>query len=255
MCDPQVSIFDIPQFQQAVVITIEKSGERKHSISRTQTRNRTPAMNVSSSLFAPAPAAIAPYLERLRGSDALGMPLLTEPARLSLLAAAEALTYRRAKPYMGAPGREVQQDFEICMTFDANSPFTALAKSLGAQLRAAAREMPDPPLSDELRFNDIAVQRYTPGSAGISPHRDFLQFRQVVVLIILAGQGRFFVCDNREGLNPTEVPVKPGDALLMQAPDFGGQTRQPFHFLRDITEPRVVVGLRYDAKKAASSAD
>lgn len=211
-------------------------------------------MTASSSLFASDPAVIAPYLERLRRNDALAMPLLTEPARLSLLEAAEALTYRRAKPYMGAPGREVQQDFEICMTFDADSAFTGLAESLSAQLRAAARALAEPPLTEDLRFNDIAVQRYTPGSAGISPHRDFLQFRQVVVLIILAGQGRFFVCDNREGLNPTEVPVNPGDALLMQAPDFGGQTRQPFHFLRDITEQRVVVGLRYDAKKTAIDA-
>lgn len=211
-------------------------------------------MTVSSPLFAPAPAAIAPYLERLRRSDALSMPLLTEQGRLSLLKASDALTYRRAKPYMGAPGREVQQDFEICMNFDADSAFTGLAESLSEHLRTAAGVMTEPPITGELRFNDIAVQRYSPGSAGIGPHRDFLQFRQVVVLIILAGQGRFFVCDNREGLNPTEVPVKPGDALLMQAPDFGGQTRQPFHFLRDITEQRVVVGLRYDAKKAASSA-
>lgn len=206
-------------------------------------------MTASSSLFASTPAAIAPYLERLRHSDALGMPLLTEQGRLSLLEAAETLTYRRAKPYMGAPGREVQQDFEICMTFDADSAFTDLAESLSEELRAAAGVMAGPPLTGDLRFNDIAVQRYTPGSAGIGPHRDFLQFCQIVVLIILAGQGRFFVCDNREGLNPTEVPVKPGDALLMQAPGFGGQKRQPYHFLRDITERRVIVGLRYDSKK------
>ncbi len=205
-------------------------------------------------LFAASPAQIAPYLEELRQQDALGMPLLSEPGRWSLLEAAEALTYRRAKPYMGAPGREVQQDFEICMAFDSGSAFMELAKQLGEHLRAAARTMSEPPLTDELRFNDIAVQRYTPGSAGITPHRDFLQFRQVVVLIILAGQGRFFTCDDREGLNPVEVPAKPGDALLMQAPGFGGQTRQPFHFLRDITERRIIVGLRYDAKKAAASA-
>ena len=201
-------------------------------------------------LFAASPDDIAPYLEELRGRDALGMPLLSEAARLSLLEAADGLTYRRAKPYMGAPGREVQQDFEICMTFGDESPFTELAEHLGAHLRASARFLATPPLTEALQFNDIAVQRYTPGSAGITPHRDFLQFRQVVVLIILAGQGRFFTCDNREGLNPAEVQVKPGDALLMQAPDYGGQKRQPFHFLRDITERRVIVGLRYDAKKA-----
>ncbi len=201
-------------------------------------------------LFAAGPHDIAPYLEALREKDALGMPLLSETGRLSLLDAADALTYRRAKPYMGAPGKEVQQDFEICMTFEAGSPFVKLAEELGEHLRASAAAMAEPPLTDALRFNDIAVQRYIPGSAGIAPHRDFLQFRQVVVLILLAGQGRFFTCDNREGLNPTEVPVKPGDALLMQAPDYGGQTRRPFHFLRDITERRVIVGLRYDAKKA-----
>ncbi len=205
------------------------------------------------SLFATAPSEIAGYLERLRSVDALGMPLLTEEGRQSLLAAAEALTYRQARPFMGAPGKEVQQDFEICMDFREGDSFHLLAESLGTHLLTAARAMPEPALNDDLVFNDIAVQRYIPGSAGITPHRDFLQFRQVVVLIILAGQGRFFVCDNREGLNAVEVPVKPGDALLMQAPDFGGQDRRPFHFLQDITERRVIVGLRYDRKKAAAA--
>ncbi|WP_282607269.1 hypothetical protein [Pelagibius sp. Alg239-R121] len=212
-------------------------------------------MSVRHPLFASPPAEIAPYLERLRSVDALGMPLLTETGRLSLLKAAEALPYRQAKPYMGAPGKEVQQDFEICMEFDGNDSFSLLADNLADQLRAAASLLPDPPLTDALTFNDIAVQRYLPGSAGITPHRDFLQFRQVVILIILAGQGRFFACDNREGLNAAEVPVKPGDALLMQAPDFGGQNRQPFHFLRDITERRVIVGLRYDVKKAPAQSN
>ena len=126
-----------------------------------------------SGLFAASPDDIAPYLEQLRRADALGMPLLSEAGRLSLLEAANALTYRRAKPYMGAPGKEVQQDFEICMTFDDHSPFVMLAEQLGAQLRAAARVMAEPPLTDALQFNDIAVQRYIPGSAGITPHRDF----------------------------------------------------------------------------------
>lgn len=210
-------------------------------------------MSLERPFFAAPPADVASYLEHLRGVDALGMPLLSEEGRCALLKAAEALPYRQARPFMGAPGREVQQDFEICMDFHEGDSFRQLADSLGRHFLAAAREMAEPALDDDLIFNDIAVQRYLPGSAGITPHRDFLQFRQVVVLIILAGQGRFFVCDNREGLNATEVPVRPGDALLMQAPDFGGQDRRPFHFLRDITERRVIVGLRYDRKKAAAA--
>lgn len=212
-------------------------------------------MSSHSSLFATPSDEIASYLERLRSVDALGMPLLSEEGRHALLHAADALPYRRARPFMGAPGKEVQQDFEICMDFRAGDSFHRLADSLGNHLRSAALVMPEPALSEYLIFNDIAVQRYVPGSAGITPHRDFLQFRQLVVLIILAGQGRFFVCDNREGLNAVEVPVRPGDALLMQAPDFGGQNRRPFHFLRDITERRVIVGLRYDSKKAAASVE
>lgn len=207
-------------------------------------------MSSENTLFATPPGDVASYLERLRDVDALGMPLLSEAGRRSLLNAAEALPFRQARPFMGAPGKEVQQDFEICMDFQAGDSFLHLSERLGEHLLAAAELMPAPALSKDLLFNDLAVQRYIPGSAGITPHRDFLQFRQVVVLIILAGQGRFFVCDNREGLNAVEVPVKPGDALLMQAPDFGGQNRRPFHFLRDITERRVIVGLRYDGKKA-----
>ena len=82
-----------------------------------QSRVFSETMSVTNPLFAASPVEIAPYLERLRGADALGMPLLSEEGRLSLLEAAEALPYREAKPYMGAPGKEVQQDFEICMDF------------------------------------------------------------------------------------------------------------------------------------------
>jgi hypothetical protein len=207
-------------------------------------------MSLKAPRFSTSPTETARYLERLQDLDALGMPLLGEPARLSLLKAAEGLSYRQAQPYLGAKGKEVRQDFEICMEFGSNETFTGLAGSLAEHLLAASQSLAAPPLTEPLRFNDIAVQRYRPGSDGIAPHRDFLQFRQIVVLIILTGQGRFFVCDNREGREATEVPLRPGDALLMQAPGFGGQNRRPFHFLRDITERRVIVGLRYESKLA-----
>ena len=104
------------------------------------------------------------------------------------------------------------------------------------------------------RLNDIAVQRYAAGSAGISPHRDHLRYRRLVVLLSLSGRARLFVCDDREGRGAEEVSIAPGRLLLMRAPGFAGSDARPFHFLSDVTAARYGLGLRHDRTKEPGAA-
>ena len=70
----------------------------------------------------------------------------------------------------------------------------------------------------------------------------------LVSLVILAGDGRFMVCEDRSGANAREIPSPPGCLLLMRAPGLHGRRDRPFHFLTDVTTARMSFGLRYDVR-------
>ena len=97
-----------------------------------------------------------------------------------------------------------------------------------------------------LLFNDLMLQRYSVGEVGITPHRDRTGYRNLVCLFVLEGQGRFYVCNDRQGRGAREIPHAPGDVLLMRAPGFQRSAERPFHFVRDIQSPRYVFGLRQE---------
>jgi hypothetical protein len=49
------------------------------------------------------------------------------------------------------------------------------------------------------------------------------------------------------------VPIPPGSLLLMRAPGFAGREDRPFHFLNEVAEERVCLGLRRDVRMEAGS--
>jgi len=120
---------------------------------------------------------------------------------------------------------------------------TAAFQRLWDGVLAAARSTP---FEGPLVFNDLMLQRYAVGELGITPHRDRTAYRNLVCLFVLSGRGRFYVCDDRGATNAHEIPNAPGDVLLMRAPGFLGSNERPFHFVRDIREPRYVFGLRQE---------
>lgn len=196
-----------------------------------------------------APGSLAAAIERLAGEDAVALPFLSEAARLGLLAEARPLPYRTARPVIGEGERVVRQDFGICMTIAAESPLHALLRATSDVLEAALARLNPRPLEPPLRLNDIVVQRYAPGSAGISPHRDHVRYVGLVALVPLAGDGQLYVCTRRDGANAYAVPAAPGDLVLMRAPGLHGRTDRPFHGLRAITAERYSVGLRQDSTR------
>lgn len=211
---------------------------------------RSPAAAFDRHLIA-APSEIAGALARLAEADAASLALLSEEACASLLAASAALGYRPAKPVIGEGDRRVYQDFEICMPVPEASPFHACRDALERLLARALADMPAPPLARPPRLNDLVVQRYPAGSRGITAHRDHLCYRDLVAIVTLAGRARFFVSAERSGENAREVPIPPGSLLLMRAPGFAGRDDRPFHFLTDVTDTRVCLGLRRDVRADA----
>ena len=198
--------------------------------------------------FAITAPVLAAALGRLEAEDALMVPLLDGGQCAALLAASRDLSYRPARPMVGSDRRPVRQDFELSMNFAPPTPFHDLAEGLSALTSAALDLMAPRPLEGRFHYNDLIVQRYDPGSAGITAHRDHIRYEGLVALVILGGEARFQVCQDRGGTAAREIPSPPGSLVLMRAPGFVGSRVRPFHLLRDIASPRVSFGLRYDTR-------
>lgn len=191
---------------------------------------------------------MAAALAETAARDGAFLPLLDEAARLDLLRSTEGLRYRPARPLVGPAGREVRQDFELTMTIPEPHPLRDLAGALTDLILRAAATLAPNPLPQGLLLNDLIVQRYHAGSAGITPHRDHIRYVGLVALVTLEGQARFLLCDDRGGANPRPIGLAPGGLTLMRAPGFAGRHDRPFHCVIEVTEPRVSLGLRQDTR-------
>lgn len=173
----------------------------------------------------------------------LALTRLSEGAPAASLPFLDAGERRRQ---VGAGEHSVHQDFDINMTPPAGSLVCAFAATLGLRLGQALALLAQPPLPLDFRFNDVVIQRYPAGSAGITAHRDHLRYRGLIALLSLSGSARLFTCRERAGDDPREVDCAPGRLVLMPAPGFAGGDARPFHFLRDIRHRRYSLGIRYD---------
>ena len=142
---------------------------------------------------------LARVVRRLEREDALSLSLLDPEGCAIALAGVEALSLRTARPVVGAGERIVRQDFEVCTEIPETSPLRSLAESLERLMVDSLDRLASSPLALRLRFNDLIVQRYRAGSSGISPHRDHVRYVGLVLVVVLAGDGRFCVCEDRSG--------------------------------------------------------
>lgn len=196
--------------------------------------------------FVATPDILAAVIRRLADEDAVATPFLDVASRDRILEDVRELPYRQARPIVGEGERIVRQDFDICMSIPEAHPLQTLLGSVGEALEVALSSIRPRPLAHPLRFNDLVVQRYKRGSSGISPHRDHARYVDLVALMPIGGDGRFYVCKSRDGAGAREVAAGPGDLILMRAPGLYGRTDRPFHGLRDISAERYSVGLRRD---------
>lgn len=189
-------------------------------------------------------------LARLASEDAACLPLLPTDELPALLAAAAALSFRTGRREIGSGASAVRQDFDICMNPPKPDALWDLTARLEEHLSRALAALQPPLLTEHFRLNDLVVQRYPAGSFGITAHRDHVRYTGLVALILLSGDGRFFVSETRDGDGVREIPWRPGEMLLMRAPGFAGRTDRPFHYLSEVSSERYSVGLRHDTQPA-----
>ncbi|MFQ5786073.1 MAG: hypothetical protein ACE5H8_14795 [Alphaproteobacteria bacterium] len=180
----------------------------------------------------------------VRAQGAVSLPLVGDGTRLRLLEAARRGAYRRARALIGAPGRSVRQDMDVCDDFPPDSVFRAFGRRFEAHLAAALEGIAPYPFATRLRLDDMMLQHYDAGSTGISPHRDHVSYVNLVCLFTLSGRARFGVCDDRAGHAPCTLDAAPGTVVFLRAPGFLGGDARPFHFVGDVEVERYSFGLR-----------
>lgn len=197
------------------------------------------------SKFAIASLPVDEIVRGLAQNDVFSLPLLRDSFRRELLAEAESAHFRPARESIGEGNRIVYQRMEVCDRFSEGSGFIELRDDFQALWDASFVGIPNYPFESPVDFNDLMLQRYAPGEVGITPHRDRSGYRNVICLFVLAGRGRFGVCEDRGGKDSRDISNAPGEVILTRAPGFLGSCARPFHFVREIVEPRYVFGLRH----------
>ena len=191
---------------------------------------------------------LADAIAHLDDVGALAIPMLNPEGCDILAGAADALAFRPATPVMGKGDKRVYQEFDICMDVPADNAYARFARVFDGLCDAALARLDSPPLEQPFTINDLAVQIYKPGAIGITPHLDHTRYVGLIALIVVCGEARYFLCDDRAGTGEREVPAPPGHCVLMVAPGFAGRRDRPFHTVRNITTRRISFGLRRDSR-------
>ena len=161
------------------------------------------------------------------------------------------LPMRQAKPRVGAAGREVIQDFDICFPAPRERALGQLADLLEETIAEVQNRVATPFIDEAFRLNDVAVQHYHPKSQGIGVHMDALRYRGVVFIITLAGQSSLSTCSDRDGNDARIINDQPGQLAVLSAPGFcgrEGEGSRALHYVHDVTGGRLSIGLRHDTR-------
>ena len=103
------------------------------------------------------------------------------------------------------------------------------------------------PFATPLSFNSTVLQKYEPGTLGITAHRDSLRAINLVCIFNIAGQGQFYLCADRSGRDSQAIETTPGNVIFMRAPGFLGLQERPFHYVTNIQSTRYSFSLRQRA--------
>ena len=177
----------------------------------------------------------------------LSFPYLSVSTIVSLTNQVSKFRFRKAKPLAG---NSVTQDFDVCFPAPRIGKIDQLASSIENLFNQTLRSMYNPPIKCP-KFNDIAIQRYKPGSLGISPHKDHKKYISVIIIITLSGKSDLCICDDRKGLNPLVINDIPGNIIVFPASEFttlNNKCIRPLHFVNNIAGGRLSIGLRQNSE-------
>ena len=162
---------------------------------------------------------------------------------LKLIKQVSTFEYRKAKPVVG---NSVSQDFEVCFPAPKIGCIEILSNAIENLFIKSTKLIKNPPIQ-KVQFNDIAIQKYLPYSSGISPHKDHKKYISVIIIVTLSGKSKFYLCQNRDGRNAQVVDDTPGNIVILPATGFkmiNNNFVRPIHFVSDITDGRLSIGLR-----------
>jgi hypothetical protein len=193
----------------------------------------------------------AERLGQLSEKSAVVLNCISKEACADLSDLADQLQYRNAQPVTGPDKAPVYQDFELDYEIPQEHCFWEIAAELQSvfkllleESRIAADD------NDDFRLNDLIVQRYPPGCAGISPHRDHIEYRMVILILLLSGDGDFRIHPERDENEGQIIDFHPGQLLMMGAPGLAPGFVRPFHSVRNFSTVRRTIGMRYDRRLA-----
>ena len=177
----------------------------------------------------------------------ISLPFLSDSKIASLTNQVSKFQFRKAKPLAG---NSVTQDFDICFPAPRIGKMDNLATTIENLFNQTLRLMKNPPIKCP-KFNDIAIQRYKPGSLGISPHKDHKKYISVIIIITLSGRSDLCICEDRKGLNQLVVNDEPGNIVVLPGSEFmtlNNNCIRPLHFVNNIENGRLSIGLRQNSE-------
>ena len=173
----------------------------------------------------------------------ISLKLISNDFLLKLIKQVSTFEYRKAKPVVG---NSVSQDFEVCFPAPKIGCIEILSNAIENLFIKSTKLIKNPPIQ-KVQFNDIAIQKYLPYSSGISPHKDHKKYISVIIIVTLSGKSKFYLCQNRDGRNAQVVDDTPGNIVILPATGFkmiNNNFVRPIHFVSDITDGRLSIGLR-----------
>ena len=173
----------------------------------------------------------------------ISLKFISNDFLLKLIKQVSTFEYRKAKSVVG---NSVSQDFEVCFPAPKIGCIEILSNAIENLFIKSTKLIKTPPIQ-KVQFNDIAIQKYLPYSSGISPHKDHKKYISVIIIVTLSGKSKFYLCKNRDGRNAQLVDDTPGNIVILPATGFkmiNNNFVRPIHFVSDITDGRLSIGLR-----------
>ena len=183
-------------------------------------------------------------IDEISKKGGASFPILPNEYRQALLDEAELYSYEKQEAEPGVAG--VSQDLSLAANVFPSGLFAQLRDDFDSVLagwHGIAREG-TPVFSRKCFLNDIAIQLYEKGSRGITRHRDFARSINLVCIFVLAGEAKFGLYEEGFSGSPYCLDASPGNVIILRANGFLGKDIRPYHHLSEVTERRIVCGLR-----------
>jgi hypothetical protein len=141
----------------------------------------------------------------------------------AVLAELDAEQYVTLPPVEG-PHRVRQQGEHLVLTGDEITTRPAVHSLHRAVVAAIAPHVP------AWEPDEVTVQRYAPGSTGISAHLDGRRHRHLVAILTLEGTATLRHCTDRDGTTAQAWDADAGSLVLLRGPGLGGiEDGRPLH--------------------------